>query len=312
MKNESASAGTKEASGPEALQERGIFMSRKIALFAACVVTMAAFSMTAAASDSPAAETDLAGSDYVMGGWELNLGSTLMADSPEALAAFENATEGLADFTFEPVALLGTQIVSGTNYAVLCRETTLPAYEVVYIYEDLQGNAQVLGTEAIQIGDYDLLPEAVYSDAPSDTASDSSSDASSADAVSSQADDPAYHAEAAQAIFGPVVSYDSGAAGASLQACIAVNDMLNAWNAYSISQEDLIKGAASYYGSMSAEDQGAFASNLKLLEAAYPDFYTDAGAGILEESGVGQMAADQSTAEQIFAAGEAALGKYLQ
>lgn len=287
-------------------------MRRNIALFAACTVTIAAFSMTAAAAESPTAETDLTGSNYVMGGWELNLESTLMADHPEALAAFENATADLSDYDFEPVALLGSQIVSGTNYAVLCREMSLPAYEVMYIYEDLQGNAQILGTEAIQIGDYDLLPDTVYDDGSAGAASDSASDSASADASSSQADDPAYHAEAAQAILSPVLSYEPGTAGASLKACIAVNDMLTAANACPISQEDLIKGAASYYGSMSPEDQTAFVSSLKELEAAYPDYYTEAGAGILEESGVGQMAADQSAADQIFAAAEAALGKYLQ
>lgn len=49
---------------------------------------------------------------------------------------------------YEPVQLLGTQVVAGTNYALLCRVTgvypdAVPEYCVVYVYADLEGNASL-------------------------------------------------------------------------------------------------------------------------------------------------------------------------
>ena len=49
-------------------------------------------------------------------------GSWQETDSPalteEALAAFDTATDGLVGVDYVPVALLSTQVVSGTNYRI--------------------------------------------------------------------------------------------------------------------------------------------------------------------------------------------------
>ena len=59
----------------------------------------------------------------------------------------------------EPVALLGTQIVSGTNYRILCSGTTVTAdpvtsLYVVDVYEDLQGAAEVKDIQLIDLTKY--------------------------------------------------------------------------------------------------------------------------------------------------------------
>ena len=82
----------------------------------------------------------------MLGGWKAT-------DSPrmseEATAAFEKAMEGFVGVNYEPVACLAQQLVSGTNYAILCKAQVVypdaqPYYAIVYIYESLEGNAQIL------------------------------------------------------------------------------------------------------------------------------------------------------------------------
>jgi hypothetical protein len=48
----------------------------------------------------------------------------------EAQSAFDKAMEGLVGVNYTPLALLGTQLVSGTNYSFLC--------EAAVVYPDAQ------------------------------------------------------------------------------------------------------------------------------------------------------------------------------
>ena len=80
------------------------------------------------------------------------VGSWTRAASPviteEAKKVCDKAFEGWEGVNYEPIALLKTQVVAGMNYCVLCEATVVvpdaePTYAVVYIYEDLEGNAQI-------------------------------------------------------------------------------------------------------------------------------------------------------------------------
>ena len=88
------------------------------------------------------------------GGWEVTEDATITS---EAEAVFDKATEDLEGAEYEPLNLLATQIVAGTNYCFLCRITPVipdpvPEYAFVYIYEDLQGNAEILDVQEISFG----------------------------------------------------------------------------------------------------------------------------------------------------------------
>ena len=85
-----------------------------------------AFTMLLALSACGQAKTD--NSPAVVGGWTVTKDAKL---SDEAKAAFDKALEGLTGVSYEPVALLGTQVVAGKNYAILCRitPTGLKAFE---------------------------------------------------------------------------------------------------------------------------------------------------------------------------------------
>ena len=85
------------------------------------------------------------------GGWE---NSTNYKLDDEAKAAFEKAVEKLDGVDYEAIALLGQQVVAGTNYSILVRETVVvpdaePTYSVITIYEDLEGNAEITDDKEI-------------------------------------------------------------------------------------------------------------------------------------------------------------------
>ncbi len=97
-------------------------------------------------NDTPS-DHGLTGGD-VVGGWT-------KAESPaiteDFRTVFERATSALTGMEYIPVAYLASQVVAGTNHCVLCKAAaTVPgaetAYVIVYIYEDLNGNAQITGT----------------------------------------------------------------------------------------------------------------------------------------------------------------------
>jgi len=91
------------------------------------------------------------------GGWAITEDASVPED---VLALFEEATGELTEAEYEPVALLGTQVVAGTNYCILCRVTPVdpdeqPGYALGYIYRDPEDNAALLGFIEIEIGDMD-------------------------------------------------------------------------------------------------------------------------------------------------------------
>lgn len=82
------------------------------------------------------------------GAWAINdqkLGTEL---PDEVNAAFQKALEGFTGSTLEPVAYVGSQVVAGMNYMILCRASTtaqepVTSYKMAVIYADLDGNARI-------------------------------------------------------------------------------------------------------------------------------------------------------------------------
>lgn len=82
----------------------------------------------------------------MLGGWKAT-------DSPqiseEVTVAFEKAMEGFVGVNYEPVAWLAYKLVSGTDFAILCKAQVTqpdaqPYYAIVYICDNPDGNAQLL------------------------------------------------------------------------------------------------------------------------------------------------------------------------
>ena len=91
-------------------------------------------------------------SDSLVGSYNTNLVSFSLKDNPDAMNAFEAAFPKGFNYThYEPIALLGTQVVSGTNYLYLCKSTWTDYQEnvsfvLLQIYQDLSGKSQVVGS----------------------------------------------------------------------------------------------------------------------------------------------------------------------
>ena len=106
-----------------------------------------AFGESAAAEDE-----DIPG---ILGGWTII--SCEAQELPEdAMAAFRTATETMDGAQYIPVALLATQPVAGINYCILCQIVPVvpdpePGWALVYIYADLQGNAEIMNVYELYI-----------------------------------------------------------------------------------------------------------------------------------------------------------------
>ena len=88
----------------------------------------------------------------LVGAYNTNLASFSLKDNPDAMNAFEAAFPNGYNYThYEPIALLGTQVVSGTNYLYLCKSTWTDYQEnvsfvLLQIYQNLSGKSQVVGS----------------------------------------------------------------------------------------------------------------------------------------------------------------------
>ena len=81
--------------------------------------------------------------ESLAGGWNLPEDNAM---TPEAQTAFDKATSELVGCAYEPIVVLGTQVVAGINYVILAKVTPIypgaeANYALVYIYADLSGNA---------------------------------------------------------------------------------------------------------------------------------------------------------------------------
>ena len=91
-------------------------------------------------------------SDSLVGAYNTNLVSFSIKDNPDAMNAFEAAFPNGYNYThYEPIALLGTQMVSGTNYLYLCKSTWTDYQEnvsfvLLQIYQALSGKSEVMGS----------------------------------------------------------------------------------------------------------------------------------------------------------------------
>lgn len=97
--------------------------------------------------------------EKLAGGWEIAEDRSSVVIPQDAKDAFDKAAENLDGNELEPMALLGTQIVAGTNYAFLCFSTlqtdeTINGVQVVKVYEDLDGNAEITNISAVDPADY--------------------------------------------------------------------------------------------------------------------------------------------------------------
>ena len=97
--------------------------------------------------------------EKLAGGWEPAEDRSSVVIPQEAKDVFDKAAGNLDGNELEPMALLGTQVVAGTNYAFLCfstlqTEETINGIQVVTVYEDLDGNAEITNICTVDPADF--------------------------------------------------------------------------------------------------------------------------------------------------------------
>ena len=96
--------------------------------------------------------TVLAFAEPLDGGWTIAENTDI---TDETKAIFDKALDGLVGVSYEPIAYLGSQVVAGTNYAVLCKASEInkgTAWTIVYLYQDLEGTANILSIADLPLG----------------------------------------------------------------------------------------------------------------------------------------------------------------
>lgn len=145
-------ASTKEISKEYNIMKKSI---RFTSAAMAALIAMSCASFSAFADDTSANAADDSGyTEILAGGWEVNTGSTAMSKNAAAKAAFKKATAELEGVNYQPIAVLGTQVVAGTKYAILCKATTVipdatPEITIMYIYENVDGTVEIDGFHTI-------------------------------------------------------------------------------------------------------------------------------------------------------------------
>ena len=97
--------------------------------------------------------------EQLAGGWQVAEDRSSVVIPQDAKDVFDKAAGNLDGNELEPMALLGTQVVAGTNYAFLCfstlqTEETINGIQVVTVYEDLDGNAEITNICTVDPADY--------------------------------------------------------------------------------------------------------------------------------------------------------------
>ena len=94
----------------------------------------------------------------MVGGWTIVKPNSYTIPT-EAAQALEKANEGNLGYEYTPIALLGTQVVAGTNYRILAYGAPVTpdaqgALHILEIYVDLDGNAQITSQGQLDITAY--------------------------------------------------------------------------------------------------------------------------------------------------------------
>ena len=97
--------------------------------------------------------------EQLAGGWTVATEKASSVIPQDAKDVFDKAAAGFTGSELEPMVLLGTQVVAGTNYAFLCYSTlqteeTVNGIQVVTVYADLEGNAEITGICTVDPADF--------------------------------------------------------------------------------------------------------------------------------------------------------------
>ena len=103
--------------------------------------------------------------EQLMGGFTANKGKFGLSKNKNINKYYKAAMKKLVGVSYQPVAYLGSQIVAGKNYLILCRSKAVTPgakykYSLVKVYRDLQGKVSLGEIEELGLGNMKYLGEA--------------------------------------------------------------------------------------------------------------------------------------------------------
>ena len=93
---------------------------------------------------------------FADGEWSVRTSVKGISNDKQARQALKKALKEYVGYDIKPLGLLGTQVVAGTNYCLLCYGSTVtakPAHALckVYVHEALDGKAEITKIEEIKL-----------------------------------------------------------------------------------------------------------------------------------------------------------------
>lgn len=88
----------------------------------------------------------------LVAGWETDLTDKQVSVDEDIKKVFDKAVKSYEDDELEMVALLGKQVVAGTNYMFLCKNENV--YKIVIIYNDLENKSTVTSVKDFNYSKY--------------------------------------------------------------------------------------------------------------------------------------------------------------
>ncbi len=109
--------------------------------------------------------------EKISGGWTVP-DSVEVTD--EVKTVLNKATKEMTGADYEPVAYLGSQVVAGTNYRILCKVSPVvpnaeSTYAIVTVYENLEGKAEITEVLNSEVKAYEWLEDADGSWTPTES-----------------------------------------------------------------------------------------------------------------------------------------------
>lgn len=92
----------------------------------------------------------------IVGGWDIDVPLKQLEIPTNAKEAFDKATNNYTKMTLTPISLIGTQVVSGTNYMYLCKgeDSNSTKWVLVTIHRDTSNNAEIKNVKYLNLNDY--------------------------------------------------------------------------------------------------------------------------------------------------------------
>lgn len=92
----------------------------------------------------------------IVGGWDIDVDVKDLDMPTNIKDIFDKATADYTRMNLTPVSLIGTQVVSGTNYMYLCKgeDSNSTKWVLVTIYRDTSNNVEVKNVKYLNLNDY--------------------------------------------------------------------------------------------------------------------------------------------------------------